>query len=215
MARPKGRQPTRRSSLGRTLARRRGARTNGAARGNGEPAAALSVIGLASDHPCAGCAQCCTYVAIEIDAPTTMTEYDYLVWYLVHPDVSVFVDWEGSWFVKFETRCRHLLPNGMCGTYDTRPVICREFDWKECERHVTDEPPDKWLFRNAEELLAWFEKQRPKTYRKFLAFQRANRRRKTPKELRRLETAQVSRAAAHRTDGYSSVPRSTTLATLK
>ena len=180
----------RRASLGRTIASRRG-RTNGAAKTNGSGAGPLAVIGLASDHPCAGCAQCCHYIAIEIDAPTTMTEYDYLVWYLVHPGVSVFVDWEGSWFVKFETRCENLLPSGMCGIYETRPAICREFDWKECERHVTDEPPDKWLFRSAGELLAWFEKQRPKTYRKFVAFQRAQRRRKTPKELRRVEVCEL------------------------
>ena len=182
----------RRTSVGRVLARRRGARSNAEAKPNGKaPAVALPVIGLASDHPCAGCAQCCTYVAIEIDAPTTMTEYDYLVWYLVHPGVSVFVDWNGSWFVKFETRCQHLQPNGMCGIYETRPAICREFDWKECERHITDEPADKWLFRSSDELMSWFEKQRPKTYRKFVAFQRAQRRKKTSKELRRIQVSEV------------------------
>jgi len=167
--------------------------------GNGSSAGAL--LGLASDHPCVGCAQCCRYVAIEIDAPTTMTEYDYLVWYLVHPGISVFVDWEGGWFVKFESRCQHLQPNGMCGIYETRPAICRDFDWKECEQHLKDEPADKWLFLSAAEFLAWFERQRPKAYQKFVAFQREQGRKKTPKELRRLH--------------YSSVPRSTVLATLK
>lgn len=171
-------------SLGRTLALRRGAATSG-----GASCAALPVLGLATDHPCVDCAQCCKYVAIEIDAPTTMTEYDYIVWYLVHPGISVFVDWDGGWFVKFETRCQNLLPNGLCAIYETRPAICREFDWKECERHLTDEPADKWLFRSSDEFLGWLERQRPKTHRRFLAFQRGHRRKKTPKELRRLRTS--------------------------
>jgi Fe-S-cluster containining protein len=186
-------------SLGQTLARRR----SGRAKSNGSTAAGangagtsgtqgsglelLPVINLAPDHPCVDCAQCCHYVAIEIDAPTTMTEYDYMLWYLVHPGVSVFVDFDNAWFVKFDSRCQHLQPNGMCGIYETRPVICREFDWKECERHLVDEPADKWLFTGADAFLAWFEKQRPRTYKKFLAFQKEHRRKKTPKELRRVK----------------------------
>jgi Fe-S-cluster containining protein len=189
------------AALGRTLARRRsGAATNGTAKTNGTqgPNGAdasgltlLPVIGLASDHPCVDCAQCCKYVAIEIDAPTTNTEYDYMAWYLVHPGISVFVDWNGGWFVKFETRCHHLQPNGMCGIYETRPVICREFDWKECERHLVDEPADKWLFRTADEFAAWLERQRPKAYQRFVAFQREHRKKKTPKELRRVKLTEL------------------------
>src|SRR5262245_32665816 len=65
-------------------------------------------------HPCFNCARCCTYIAVEIDAPTTNREYDYVVWYLYHPDVSVFVDWNSQWFVKFDSRCRNLTPQGLC-----------------------------------------------------------------------------------------------------
>lgn len=168
--------------------KRRRVNGNAARSGNG---ASLPMVALASDHPCVDCAQCCRYVAIEIDAPTTMTEYDYLVWYLVHPGISVFVDWNGGWFVKFESRCQHLQTSGMCGIYESRPVICREFDWKECERHLTDEPADKWLFRSAEEFTTWLARQRPKAHQKFLAFQREHRRKRTPKELRRLRVTDL------------------------
>ena len=116
------------ASIGRTMARRRSRRQGTAG------------LSLAADHPCFGCAQCCKYIAIEIDAPTTMQEYDYLVWYLVHPGVSVFVDFDNSWFVKFDSRCQHLQPSGMCGIYETRPAICREFSHTDCERHLKDEP---------------------------------------------------------------------------
>ena len=65
----------------------------------------LPIVTKQSDHPCFECAQCCTYVALEIDTPTTAKEYDYVVWYLVHRGVSLFVDWEDDWYLKFETRC--------------------------------------------------------------------------------------------------------------
>lgn len=162
------------SPLGRTLARRRAQRR------------APSAVGLAADHPCFDCAQCCRYVAIEIDAPTAMHEYDYLIWYLVHPGVSVFVDFDGGWFVKFETRCRHLEPTGMCGIYETRPVICREFDHNECERQLGDEPADKWLSTNSDEFLSWFERQRPKAFRRFREWQSRHRKKRMPKELGRV-----------------------------
>src|SRR5271157_2993479 len=83
----------------------------------------LPILEKASAHPCFDCAQCCKYIAVEIDAPTTNQEYDYLVWYLYHPGVSVFVDWDGAWFVRFETRCHHLTPQGLCGVYEQRPAI--------------------------------------------------------------------------------------------
>jgi Fe-S-cluster containining protein len=144
------------------------------------------VIHKESAHPCFDCARCCTYVALEIDAPTTNKEYDYLVWYLFHPGVSVFVDWEGSWFVKFESRCRHLTEHGLCGVYEHRPAICRDFDWRDCEMHVKDEPPDKHLFESAEAFLAWLEGQRPKAWKRFQAWKREKKRTKTDPALRRV-----------------------------
>ena len=77
-----------------------------------------------SEHPCHGCAKCCLYVAIEIDSPTSMTEYDHVLWYLYHESVSVFVDWEGQWFVKFDTRCK--TSTAVCG-YTEPSAICKEF----------------------------------------------------------------------------------------
>ena len=142
------------------------------------------------DHPCFQCVQCCTYVAIEIDTPTTMKEYDYIVWYLYHQNVSVFVDWEGSWFIKFETRCEHLTPQGLCGSYSSRPVICKEFDWRECENRVKSEPADKWLFETSDQFLRWFEKKRPKTFRRFQKHMRKKHGAGDEEELERLKITQ-------------------------
>jgi Fe-S-cluster containining protein len=158
----------------------------------------LPILEKASDHPCFECALCCKYIAIEIDTPTTNREYDYLVWYLYHPGVSAFVDWDGTWFIRFETRCRHLTSQGLCGIYERRPAICQEFDWKDCERHVTDSPPDKWLFESADQFLAWLAKQRPKSYQRFEAWNRKRARTRTSAELRRLKVAALAPRAAAR-----------------
>ena len=144
-----------------------------------------------SDHPCFQCVQCCSYVAIEIDPPTTMKEYDYIVWYLYHEGVSVFVDWEGSWFIKFEARCEHLTPQGLCASYSSRPIICKEFDWRECENRVRDEPADKWLFDTGDEFLRWFEKRRTKTFRRFQKYLQEKHRTGEEEELERVKITQL------------------------
>jgi uncharacterized protein len=153
----------------------------------------LPVLQKASDHPCFECALCCTYVAVEIDRPTTMKEYDHIVWYLYHAGVSVFVDWNGDWFVKLESRCENLTPQGLCGIYERRPGICKDFDWRNCERHVTDEPPDKWLFRSAPEFLAWLERQRPKAHARYQEFLACKHEKGAEPELARIESARKPR----------------------
>lgn len=127
-----------------------------------------------SSHPCWSCSMCCTYVATQIDEPTTMADYDHIVWYLYHEGISVYIDWEGDWYLQMETRCVNLTPAGLCGIYEHRPAICKDFDWRDCERQRGPElkPPERHLFRDVEEFYGWFGKRRPRTherYRQFLA----------------------------------------------
>ena len=141
---------------------------------NGALPVLLPILNKASDHPRTNCSKCCEYVAIEIDEPTTMKDYDHMVWYLYHRHISWVVDWEKSWYIKFESRCENLTPTGMCGVYDHRPSICKDFDWRECENHLTpdDGPADKWNFEKADDFLAWLEKQRPKAFQRYQRFLR-------------------------------------------
>jgi Fe-S-cluster containining protein len=120
-------------------------------------------------HPCHECTACCSYIALEIDEPTTNREYDYIRWYLFRPNVKVYVDWDGDWHLQVDSDCQHLLPNGLCGVYETRPNICRDFDWRDCEKH-NDDPAEKWLFTTPEEFLTWFAKQRPKAFARYETF---------------------------------------------
>jgi Fe-S-cluster containining protein len=164
-------------------------------RSSGKGPEGLTLLPLVSskqdDHPCFQCAKCCKYVAIEIDAPTTPTEYDQIVWYLYHQKVSVFVDWDGVWHVKFDADCDNLTPTGLCAVYDHRPAICKDFDWRECENHMTPEdgPPDQWLWWTADEFLAWFAKQRPKAYARYQAWLRAKHAKGEEPELLRISRA--------------------------
>lgn len=175
-------------------ARARSNGRNGAAPQGDGPAALPLLVEKEETHPCFNCALCCSYMAVEIDEPTTNREYDYIVWYLYHPGVSVFVDWEGDWYLKIDVPCRHLTANGMCGVYEERPVICREFSFQDCEKNNPDEPPDKWLFTSADEFLGWFERQRPRSFQRFQDFQRRHRRKRTEAPLKRVRAVSGRRA---------------------
>jgi Fe-S-cluster containining protein len=82
-------------------------------------------------------AACCRYLAIEIDKPTTARDYDDIRWYLMHEGISVFVE-DGEWYLQIQTRCKNLLANNLCGIYETRPQICREYEPGDCDYSAAD-----------------------------------------------------------------------------
>jgi Fe-S-cluster containining protein len=77
-------------------------------------------------------AKCCRYYAFPIDTPKKWKDFDYMRWYLLHGKASFFVD-EGTWFIMVLADCKHLQADNGCGTYETRPQICREYTTKDCE----------------------------------------------------------------------------------
>ena len=110
---------------------------------------------LPKGNPCEGCDHCCRYIAIEIDRPRTKRDFDNVRWYLLHRNVSVMVDWEGSWLVQFDTPCEWL-KEGRCTHYALRPEICREYDPGECERYCST-PAEKILLRDEHDLEQFLE----------------------------------------------------------
>jgi len=80
---------------------------------------------------------CCQYIALPIDTPKTPGDFDDIRWYLIHENVSVFVE-EGEWYILFRTPCRYLLPDHRCGIYATRPRVCRKYGTDECDYHSGD-----------------------------------------------------------------------------
>jgi Fe-S-cluster containining protein len=82
---------------------------------------------------CSHCtAKCCRYFALPIDKPTTWQDFDYLRWFMMHGRVALFVEGK-TWYLMVYADCKHLLPDHRCGTYETRPNICRAYKTVDCE----------------------------------------------------------------------------------
>ncbi|HVC97811.1 MAG TPA: YkgJ family cysteine cluster protein [Pirellulales bacterium] len=77
-------------------------------------------------------AKCCKYFALPIETPTTRQDFDYIRWYLLHGEATVFIE-DGDWYLLVHTRCKHLQSDNRCGIYETRPQICRDYTIQDCE----------------------------------------------------------------------------------
>lgn len=108
-----------------------------------------------SDVLCDHCtAKCCRYFALPIDVPTTLQDYEFIRWYLLHDGATVFTE-NDDWYLLVHTTCKHLQPDNRCGIYDTRPQICREYSTNNCEYE------DDWVydryFETAEQVWEYME----------------------------------------------------------
>lgn len=101
-------------------------------------------------------ALCCRYIALPIDNPESVKDYDNIRWYLVHENVVVFIE-DKQWYVGFFTRCKHLQPDNRCGIYAIRPRICRQYTTDNCDWHGGEYNYEE-LFTSAEQLRAYAEK---------------------------------------------------------
>jgi len=77
-------------------------------------------------------AKCCRYFALPIETPNSREELENVRWYMLHEQVSIFVD-EGDWYLMVHTKCTKLREDNLCGIYETRPEICREYSTENCE----------------------------------------------------------------------------------
>ena len=58
---------------------------------------------------CVKCsARCCRYFCVPLGMPAGDEDLDTARWYLLHEGASVFIDQEGTWWVRAENRCRML-----------------------------------------------------------------------------------------------------------
>ncbi|MCE7958773.1 MAG: hypothetical protein DYH06_12695 [Acidobacteria bacterium ACB2] len=82
---------------------------------------------------CSPCARCCRHVAVGIDPPDTVRRVSTALWFVYHRRISVYQSHDGDWFLNVPTDCEHLRPDGLCGVYESRPLLCREYDVEGCE----------------------------------------------------------------------------------
>ncbi|MCA8982800.1 MAG: YkgJ family cysteine cluster protein [Planctomycetaceae bacterium] len=108
-------------------------------------------------------AKCCRYFALPIDTPGSRADLDSIRWYLLHEDVSIFVESE-TWYLMVHTRCGKLREDHLCGIYETRPQICRDYSTDNCE-YAGDGCYDQ-LFETAEQLWEYMEAVYPEPRRK-------------------------------------------------
>jgi Fe-S-cluster containining protein len=111
---------------------------------------------------CLDCAQCCTYVAIEVEPPTRPRWASDILHWLDHEAVSVRCDEEGTWFIQLETRCRQLADDRKCRIYPHRPHICRSYDDASCE---VNQPSQTLVYRTRAAFLEYLERERPRIHR--------------------------------------------------
>ena len=108
--------------------------------------------------PCGECGgSCCKYVAIEIDKPSSKTNYDNIRWYLLHENVNVFVDHDGHWYIEFRTPCLKQLEDNNCRSHAARPKICAGHGNAEGECEFYDSPYREY-FSNEKEFITYLNK---------------------------------------------------------
>ena len=77
-------------------------------------------------------AKCCQYFALALDTPETYAEFDFIRWYVLHQETSLFTE-DGTWYLVVHQSCSALLPDNRCGIYEIRPQICRDYTTDNCE----------------------------------------------------------------------------------
>jgi Fe-S-cluster containining protein len=77
-------------------------------------------------------AKCCRYFALPIDAPEDFEDFEFIRWFLLHEQATVFKEDE-TWYLLVHNVCRHLQDDNRCGIYDTRPQVCRDYSTNDCE----------------------------------------------------------------------------------
>lgn len=122
-----------------------------------------SIPSLDPSEVCPPCARCCKYVSLGMESPDNVKYVAMALWFLYHQGIGIYQAHDDDWYLIVPTSCEHLLPTGLCGVYENRPFICREYDIVDCEGSTT-EPSEKLKFMDAGAFVAWLRKSRPTLY---------------------------------------------------
>ena len=114
---------------------------------------------MTAENKCSFCpgTKCCNYITQEIDTPRSKDDFDHLLWQMAHENIQSYKD-EDGWFLVVVTRCTHLLDDGNCNIYETRPQVCRDYSNDYCEFDAPAEEGFEFYFRNYQELDAYCRK---------------------------------------------------------
>ncbi len=83
---------------------------------------------------CGTCNICCRYATVELDVPKNTEDIDEIRWIILH-GIKVIVEETNEWLVVIPEKCHELGEDGRCKIYDNRPLVCRKYSQKECEKY--------------------------------------------------------------------------------
>jgi hypothetical protein len=135
---------------------KRNEKTSRKASRNGKKSTAIGTIDV--HDQCRRCrpAKCCQYFSLEIDRPRSKKDYDDLLWFLAHENVSIYL-WKRAWYLMVHNPCVFLdRRTNLCTIYDRRPRICREHSTEDCEFDSDYEFDEH--FKSYDDLLRWLRK---------------------------------------------------------
>lgn len=117
----------------------------------------FSVMKNKENKTCEGCdAMCCKYVALEIDCPEELEDFENIKWYVCHKNINVFVEEDDVWNIEFITPCAFLDKNGWCKIYNKRPQLCKDYSQEQCLFHNSDYN-EKYRFERIEDVEKYIE----------------------------------------------------------
>ncbi|MEA3430278.1 MAG: YkgJ family cysteine cluster protein [Nanoarchaeota archaeon] len=102
---------------------------------------------------CKKCSNCCKYVSLQIDTPEETKDFENIIWYIMHHNVTVYIDHEDDWIIEFKTPCKSLTDDGLCDIHPTRPTICRDHEPETCESNGTDSQSYQYLFETPQDVI--------------------------------------------------------------
>lgn len=116
-------------------------------------------IKVTPETKCSYCpgTKCCTYITQGIDSPRNIGDFDHLLWQIAHLNTQVYKDDDG-WFLLLHNKCQFLQDSGLCGIYETRPQVCRDYSNDFCEYDEPAEDGFELFFENYDSLLKYCRK---------------------------------------------------------
>ncbi len=120
------------------------------------------------DGKCGKCKKsiCCNSINQKIPTPRSKEDFDHLLWQVSHENINIFKDADG-WFLHIKAHCDHLLPGGVCGIYEKRPWVCREYENDFCEYDESIDQASEHFFANYQQLMKYCRKRFKKWDKRF------------------------------------------------
>ena len=95
-------------------------------------------------------AKCCKHIAVEIDVPESLDDFEDVKWFVCHENINIFVDEDNEWYLEVLNKCEHLGEGNKCKIYGKRPAICTDYNHEECVFYNNYE--EKYTFKKIEDV---------------------------------------------------------------